>query len=249
MRSAGPSRPAGSSRAKATSRAARRSGSSAPATATSRCCGVPLAPAKEAAKALGGTVNDLFVAGAVIGALTYHAERQTAVEALNISFVVSTREGKGREGNAFTPTRLQVPGTAMSIDERFTDLHDRMAAKRSEVKGAGMLSSVAGVANLLPTSVVARLAKSQAAKMDFATSNLRGAKVPYFIAGAEVLETYPMGPVAGTAFNLTTLSYHGSLDMGMVIDPMAVADPADLRSCLELAYAELLDQDVPTAGI
>lgn len=201
---------------------------------------VPLEPAKLAAKALGGTINDLFVAGAVMGALTYHAERGTPVEALNISFVVSTREGKGREGNAFTPTRLQVPGDAMGAQERFQDLHDRMAAKRAEVKGAGMLSSIAGVANLLPTSVVTRVARSQAAKMDFATSNLRGARFPLYIAGAEVLETFPMGPVAGTAFNLTTLSYNGSLDIGLVVDPMAVAEPAELRACLEGAYAELL---------
>ena len=31
--------------------------------------------AKAASKALGGSVNDFFVAGAAIGALAYHAER------------------------------------------------------------------------------------------------------------------------------------------------------------------------------
>jgi hypothetical protein len=49
-----------------------------------------------------------------------------------------------------------------------------------------------------------------------------------------------MGPVAGTAFNLTTLSYNGSLDMGVFIDPAAVEDPDDLRRCLQDGYAQLL---------
>jgi hypothetical protein len=76
--------------------------------------------------------------------------------------------------------------------------------------------------------------------MDFATSNLRAAPFPTYISGAEVLENATMGPVAGTAFNLTTISYNGSLDIGMFIDPAAVEDPADLRACMLEGYAELL---------
>jgi WS/DGAT/MGAT family acyltransferase len=201
---------------------------------------VPFEPARAACKALDGSINDFFVTGAVIGALQYHAERDATVDALNISFVVSTRQDKAIGGNAFTPTRLQAPGTDMSPEERFRDLRDRMAAKRADVKGAGMMASVAGVANWLPTSVVTRVARSQAGKMDFATSNLRGARTPLYISGAKILENYPLGPVAGTAFNLTTLSYNGSLDMGLFVDPKAVEEPADLRRCLEDAYAELM---------
>ena len=70
---------------------------------------VPLEPARAASKALGGSVNDFFVTGAVMGALRYHAERDTAVDALNICFVVSTRPDKAIGGNSFTPTR--VPGS------------------------------------------------------------------------------------------------------------------------------------------
>jgi diacylglycerol O-acyltransferase / wax synthase len=61
-----------------------------------------------------------------------------------------------------------------------------------------------------------------------------------YISGAEILENILMGPVAGTAFNLTTLSYNGSLDMGVFIDPAAVEDPDDLRRCLQDGYAQLL---------
>lgn len=202
---------------------------------------VDLEGAKAAAKTLGGSVNDFFVAGAVMGALDYHAARDVAVDALNISFVVSTRTDTAAGGNSFTPTRVQVPGQAMLAEERFAEVRDLMAAKRAGVKGAGAMSRIAGVANLLPTSVVTRVARAQAAKVDFATSNVRAAPFPMYISGSRMLENVIMGPVAGTAFNLTVVSYNGSLDMGIFIDPAAVDDPAGLRQHLEDAYRHLLE--------
>src|SRR5436305_13163994 len=94
--------------------------------------------------------------------------------------------------------------------------------------------------NLLPTSVVVRLARQQVQTIDFATSNVRGAPFDLFIAGAKIEANYPMGPTGGTAFNLTVLSSSGWLDMGVNIDVAAIDDPELLRRCLEHAYAELL---------
>ncbi len=201
---------------------------------------IPLDAVKAAGKAMGASVNDMFVAAAVNGALAYHARRETEVEALNISFVVSTRSDKAIGGNSFTPTPVQIPGGDLSPEERLHDVRDRMAAKREAISGEGALSGLAGLANLMPTSVVTQLARSQAAKMDFATSNLRAAPFPTFMSGAEVLETVTMGPVAGTAFNMTTISYNGNLHIGMFIDPAAVDDPGDLTDCMTEAYGELL---------
>ena len=124
---------------------------------------------------------------------------------------------------------------------RFTTISETMAAKRAEVRGQGLLSGLAGVANLLPTSVVTGFARSQAARMDFATSNMRGARSTYFISGAEVVANHPFGPLAGTAFNLTTMSYAGQLHMGLFVDPVAVDAPAELRDHVADAYAELIE--------
>ena len=52
---------------------------------------------------------------------------------------------------------------------------------------------------------------------------------------------FPVGPLAGVAFNLTLLSYCGSLDMGLHLDPAAVAEPALLRTLLLDAFDELID--------
>ncbi len=85
-----------------------------------------------------------------------------------------------------------------------------------------------------------RLARQQAQTVDFATSNVRAAPFPLYLAGAEVLENYPVGPLVGVAFNLTLLSYNGSLDMGLNVDAAAVAQPVLLRTHIEHAFSELL---------
>ncbi len=202
---------------------------------------IPLSAAKEAGKALGGSVNDVFVTGAAEGAAEYHRSRGSRVQSFRCTFVVSTRTDDAVGGNSFTPVRVTVPGGPMPVAERFEAISELMAAKRRGVSGPGALAGMAGVANLLPTSVVTRLARSQASKIDFATSNLRAAPFEVWVSGAKTLETYPLGPVAGTAFNLTTVSYNGSLDMGLCVDPAAVADPVGLRDALEGGYEALFD--------
>ena len=69
---------------------------------------------------------------------------------------------------------------------------------------------------------------------------MRGSPIPVFVAGAQLLENYPVGPLAGVAYNLTLLSYANSLDMGVNIDTAAVTDPDLLRRCLERSFESLL---------
>ncbi len=101
------------------------------------------------------------------------------------------------------------------------------------------LSTLATVAAALPTSLVTRLARQQAQTVDFATSNVRGSPVPVFIAGAQLLHNYAMGPLAGVAFNLTLLSYKGNLDMGLNTDAAAVADPTRLARLVDQSFKDL----------
>ena len=200
---------------------------------------VPLDDAKRAAKALGGSVNDLFVAGAAGGAGAYHRAQGTDVEELRISMPVSTRSDRSAGGNAFTPTRVLVPaGTDPA--ERFAEISARLSVTKGE-RALGFTELLAGLVNVLPTSLLVRVAKAQVATVDFTTSNVRGAPWPLYIAGALIEGNFPLGPVAGTAFNLTTLSYNGSLDMGLHVDRAAIADPELLKTCIEESFEELLE--------
>lgn len=203
---------------------------------------VSLDDVKAAGKALGGSVNDVFVTGVTIGAIDYHTKRDTKLNGLNASFVVSTRKDAAIGGNSFAPTLVPVPGAYRSPKKLLGEIRDRMAERRDGVgSGGGALGALAGLANLMPTSVLTQVARSQAARLDFATSNLRGAPIPVYVSGALVERMVLMGPVAGTAMNITTMSYAGDLNIGLFIDPVAVDDPDDLRACIEAGFERLFE--------
>jgi len=200
---------------------------------------MPLDQLKAASKRMGATVNDSFLAGLTDGAVRYHADRGVEVDAFNTSFVMSTRHDTAIGGNSFTPVPVQVVGRPMPIDERVGDIHLRLAEKRESTPADGM-GALSGLANLLPTSVVTAAARGAAGKIDFATSNLRGAPIPLYVSGARVLNIVTMGPVAGTACNATALSYENSFDIGLFIDPVAIDAPSDFRDAVDAAFVDLL---------
>ncbi len=204
---------------------------------------VPLDDIKRAGTALGGSINDVFVTGAVNGVIAYHASHGAPLDRLTFSFVVSQRQGDGFGGNFFTPVRVHLPVEVASAGARLAAVRDAMAARRTAMEAGGSLASLSGLSGpiqVLPSSVLGQVARSQVAGIDFATSNLRGPAFPLYVGGARVLHTSPLGPLAGTPFNLTTLSVDGNLDMGLLVDPAAVKDPGGLRACLEEAYAGLV---------
>jgi hypothetical protein len=142
-------------------------------------------------------------------------------------------------GNAFTLARLLVPTGEMPIAERFLAIDEATKSARESTKDAG-LDTLAAVTTTLPTSLITRLARQQSNTIDFATSNVKGSPVPVFVAGAQLLEIYPIGPLGGVAFNLTLMSYLGSLDMALNIDTAAVESPELLAACLDRSFKKLI---------
>ncbi len=198
----------------------------------------PYRETRDVATRLGGKLNTAFLTVAAEGASRYHVEMGAPVDALRSSMAISTRsETSG--ANAFSLVRMMIPTAEMPIAERFALINEAAGAARG-ANGAASLETLAAVAATLPTSLVTRLARTQAQTVDFATSNVRGAPIAMYVAGAQLLENYPVGPLAGVAFNLTLLSYLGSLDMGVNIDTAAVADPELLHRCLSSAFTDLL---------
>ena len=198
----------------------------------------PYTETRNIARKLGGKLNTAFLTVAAEAASRYHITMGAPVEHLRSSMAISTRsESSG--ANAFSLVRMLIPTGAMPVAERFALINQAASSARGSTNSAS-LETLAAVAATLPTSLVTRLARTQAQTVDFATSNVRGAPIPMYVAGAQLLENYPVGPLGGVAFNLTLLSYLGSLDMGVNIDTAAVADPALLRTCLAGAFDDLL---------
>ena len=198
----------------------------------------PFSETRAAAKRLGGTLNTAFVTAAAHASADYHTRLGSPVEQLRTSMAISTRTSSSGS-NAFSLARMLVPTAEMPIAERFALINEAATTARGS-SGAASLDSLASLAASLPTSVITRLARQQAQTIDFATSNVRAAPIPLYVAGSQILENYPVGPLAGTAFNLTLMSYDGSLDMGLNVDTAAVTEPDLLRDALVRAFEELI---------
>ena len=201
---------------------------------------IPLAEVKAAAERHGVSVNDVFVAAAAGGAGRYHRDRGVEVDELRISMPVSNRSDRSVGGNSFTPTRVLVSTSADPV-QRLSEIHARLSVAKTE-KAMQLTSSVAGLANLVPQPLLVRLFRQQVATVDFATSNVRAAPFDLFIAGELMEGNDPIGPIGGTAWNITTMSYRGNLDIGLHVDTAAVEDPSDLASAIRESFAEILEE-------
>lgn len=199
----------------------------------------------DAAHALGGTINDYFLTGAVEAAVRYHDEVDRPPDTLHVTLVVNTHVGGDDAANAFSPVPVEVTGRPIPLAERFAEIHALVQTRRSEVHGSGPLAAMAPVMNLLPIPLMTGFARDQAGHIDFATSNLPGLRGTTYVAGAQTLHCYPVGPVAGTAFNLTMISTADALDLGLHLDPAAVTDPDLLVRHLKGAYDDLLALAAP----
>lgn len=205
---------------------------------------VPLSTMKAAAQACEGTINDVFVAGSVIAANRYHGARGVEPTRFNVSFVMSTRSDDKAGGNAFAPVAFTVPITTGDEVEQCKLVRHAIATKRGDAgQASASLAFAATIGTGLPSSLLSRTGRARAARLDWATSNLRGAPFAMYTAGAEIIHMYPIGPTAGTAFNLTAMSYNGTMHFGLLSDTAAVDAPDELGELLAQAYRTLGDQE------
>lgn len=201
---------------------------------------VSLPDMKAAAKKADGRLNDAFVAAVAGGLRRYHEHHDALVPALRMSMPISIRDDStaGLAGNQFVPARFEVPIAKRDPVERMRQLRDLIRTQRDEPALAAT-EAVAGVLNRLPTSITTQLFGSMFKGIDFVTSNVPGAPVPVFLAGAKLEANFAFGPLAGAATNLTLLSYQDELHIGVNMDPAAIPDTDVFMSCMHEGFQEV----------
>ena len=113
-------------------------------------------------------------------------------------------------GNAFSPTQVMVPTGEMRAGEAVRRGPRTPRPPPASERALGALGGAAAVINLLPTAALLATGERATAGIDFVCSNVRAAPFDLYIGGALMEANYPVGPLAGTAFNLTTMSYRGT---------------------------------------
>lgn len=203
---------------------------------------VPLDRAKKAAKRAGGKLNDAFVTGIARGLRHYHLRHGVDCDELRMAIPINLRNGDTTHvaGNAFVPARIEIPIDVEDPIEHMRRIHDLVLDARTEPANE-LVDPLSNVLNRLPTSAVTALFGSMVKSVDFTASNVPGAPVPVYLAGARMVSQFPFGPMAGAALNVTLLSYQNDLNIGVSSDPSAVPDPEVLRNSLSAGFDELLE--------
>jgi WS/DGAT/MGAT family acyltransferase len=202
---------------------------------------ISLPDLKNAAKAAGGKLNDAFV-GAVAGGLrAYHAHHGVDVEALRMGMPISIRDATSASagGNQFVPARFAVPTNISDPVERMAAIRELVQQQRAE-PALGFVAPMAGLLTRIPSRITTQLFGSMLKGVDFTTSNVPGAPMDVFLAGARIEATFPFGPLSGAALNITLMSGPEEVYIGVNTDPAAVPDPEVLVDCLHQGFDEIL---------
>lgn len=196
---------------------------------------VPVEAMHGAATRAGGRLNDAFLAGITAGLHIYHQHHGQDVDELRVAMPVSLRDESHDEGgNHITVMRFPVPVGSASVKERIEAIRSVVDGIRHE-RSLEHTATIAGFLNLMPKGVIGAMLKG----VDFLASNVPGVPIPLWLEGHRVVRFFPFGPTAGSAVNVTLMSYNGTCCIGINSDAAAVPDPDVLADCLRTGFAEV----------
>ncbi|MEZ5144172.1 MAG: wax ester/triacylglycerol synthase family O-acyltransferase [Acidimicrobiales bacterium] len=219
---------------------------------------VSLDDVKTVKAAVGGTVNDVVLA-VCAGALRSHllAHGDPVDQPLVAACPVNVR-GEGDVGT----------GAGNRLSAMFTPLHteladplDRLRAT-TETAGAAKqehalfdpatLTSIAEVVDpnlftwVFDWYTSSGLADRHRPAINLMVSNVPGPPFPLYLAGAELVRAFPMGPIIeGVGLNITVMSYRDAVDVGFMAAANLVPDVWDLADQVAPALDALLARIAP----
>ncbi|MGZ4798687.1 MAG: WS/DGAT/MGAT family O-acyltransferase [Acidimicrobiia bacterium] len=205
---------------------------------------VSLDDVKAIRKNLGGTVNDVVLAGVAGGLRRLFEARGDDLDVrLRALCPVSVRDDTQRMqlGNRVSAMFVDLPigepdpvARLQAIRATTEDLKDR-----EQAVGAAFLVDLTAFAAPTLLGLAARAAHRQPF-FNLVITNVPGPQVPLYCMGARMLEAYPVVPLTrNLALGIAILSYCGQLHFGLYVDADALPDVAVLAGGLEDAFAEL----------
>lgn len=202
--------------------------------------------------ALGGSVNDVVLA-TVAGALrTWLQTRGEAVRTgstIRAVVPVSVHEPGGGDagplGSEVSSYLVDLPVGEPSAAMRLHQVGYATQAHKDSGRAvaADVLVALRGFSPPTLHAVGARVATSLARRAsNLVITNVPGPQQPLYVAGARMLTTYPVLPVArGQAVSIGLTSYDGAVHYGLNADRAAMPDVDTLAACITEALAELVE--------
>jgi diacylglycerol O-acyltransferase len=205
---------------------------------------------KRVRKAHGGTVNDVVlatVAGALRSWLLSRGEPVTNGKTVRAMVPVSIRpdQEQGTLGNRVSSFLVDLPVGEPDPVVRLHQVGFAMKAHKESGQsvGADAIVALSGFAPPTLHSLGARVANGFTRRLfNLVVTNVPGPQFPLYAAGAQMLEMFPVVPLAkGQGLCIGLTSYNGGVYYGLNADRDALPDVDVIGSLLEESLAELVD--------
>jgi hypothetical protein len=205
---------------------------------------VPLADLRGAAKALGASVNDAYLA-ALCGALgRYHEALGVPIDALPLALPVSLRTGDDpASGNRFAGVTIAAPIGESDPAERIRLIREQVIARRSE-PAIDVIGQIAPVLGLLPDGALQAVTE-RITPPDIQASNVPGYSQETFLAGARVDRQYGMGPLPRVAMMAILVSRAGTCTVAVRYDTASFTAADLLEKCLQAGFDDVVELGHP----
>ncbi len=207
---------------------------------------IPLADVKEIRRGLGGTVNDVVLAGVAGGLrrLLLHRADETEDLQLRVLCPVSVRseDQRGSLGNKVSAMFVNLPVDNRPAVERLRAISEQTAdlKERHQAVGAEMLLGMTEYIAPTLMSLAARVVHRQPF-FNLIVTNVPGPQQPLYMMGARLIEAFPIVPLTrNLSVVVGILSYDGTLHFGLWGDRDACADIEVLANGVDDAFRELL---------
>lgn len=209
----------------------------------------PLADVKLVRRSLGGTINDVVLAGITRGFRELLLSRGEKVEDRPVRTLVPvsvrTERERGTYNNRVSAVFADLPVGLEDPVARLADIRRQMdGIKKSKGAVAGeRLVDLAGFSPPMLLAAGQRLAAwIPQRSVNTATTNVPGPQQPLFFAGRRLIESAPIVPLlASVRITIGIFSYDGTLHFGITGDYDSVPDIDVLRSGIEVGIAELVE--------
>jgi diacylglycerol O-acyltransferase len=205
---------------------------------------------KRVRKAHGGTVNDVVlatVAGALRGWLLSRGEAVTGATTVRAMVPVSVRSGdeQGALGNRVSSYFVDLPVGEPDPVVRLSQVSFAMKGHKESGQsvGADAIVALSGFAPPTLHALGARVANGMTRRLfNVVVTNVPGPQFPLYAAGAQMLDMFPVVPLAkGQAISIGLTSYNGGVFYGLNADRDGMSDVDVIASLIEESLAELVD--------
>ena len=133
------------------------------------------------------------------------------------------------------PTRVEIPAANGHPGRCSVSLPNGWRRARREPV-LHMTDVLASAVSHLPTRMLMPAVRSQANSVDFVATSLPGIRGVRHICGAVIEQSFPFGPRLGSLMNITGFGVDDRLDIGVGLDPTAIAEPDVLVECMLEAF-------------